>query len=461
MIKSAWIDRHFSVLFWGCFLLGLALTLLFANNQILTGDQTQMLFKGYLGARSGEWLNFGNAASAVGNVPGSLSAYIVGLPLLLWDSPWAPMGLLIGLHALAYLMFDAVVKRSFDQKVRLVLMLIYWLSPWLMFENLLYNPSYLFFAAALHLWTAFELRSRPSFRYTLLHILAIGFAMQLHYSWPVLAVVSTLLFYRKLIHISWLGLLSGFALILASLIPYLLEYQDNPSLSRESDRYIGYGAVHVYPVVKAVLYWLRYGSLLFSKKLIGGAEFDWLTDSEMIRNMVRYSWQALLYSVGAATLILSARINYQAWHKIKGRLRRPAGRSTVSSTVCSTVCSTETAEHWLLLYAFAALIGILIAAALSPITFSYWHLIIALPAALLPLLAKAQEWLATRSPRRELLLLGLFGYLLIVNLVAAHDSQKYSYATSYSEQVEHYLQQQESIPVRVQQGTQKSGHLAQ
>ncbi|MFT5721042.1 MAG: hypothetical protein ACI9W6_001351, partial [Motiliproteus sp.] len=349
MIQSTWIDRHFSVVFWGCFLLGLALTLVFANNQILTGDQTQMLYKGYLGARGGEWLNFGNAASAVGNVPGSLSAYIVGLPLLLWDSPWAPMGLLIGLHALAYLMFDAVVKRSFDQKVRLVFMLIYWLSPWLMFENLLYNPSYLFFAAALHLWTAFELRNRPSFGYTVLHILAIGFAMQLHYSWPVLAVISTLLFYRKLIHISWWGLFSGLALILISLVPYLLEYQNNQSLSRESDRYIGYGAVHVYPVIKGVLYWLRYGSLLFSKKLIGGAEFDWLSNSEMIKNIVRYSWQGLLYSVGAATLILSARINYQAWNKIKGQLRRPVG----PSAVCSKESSKETAEHWLLLYAFA------------------------------------------------------------------------------------------------------------
>tara|TARA_R110002167_G_scaffold22437_3_gene80532 strand:- start:381 stop:1694 length:1314 start_codon:yes stop_codon:yes gene_type:complete len=435
MMSSAVIDRHFSVLFWGCFILGLALTLLFASNQILTGDQTQMLYKGYLGARTGEWLSFGNAASAVGNVPGSLSSYIVGLPLLVWDSPWAPMGLLMGLHILAFLMLDAVIKNSFDQNVRLVFMLVYWLNPWLMFENLLYNPSYLFFAAALHLWSAFQLRNTPSFLHTVLHVLAIGFAMQLHYSWPVLAVVSAYLFYRRLIHIHWFGLFSGMALILISLVPYLMEYQKNSSISRESDRYIGYGAVHVYPVLKALLYWIRYGSLLFSNKLIAGSEFDWLSSSENIKNILRYGWQGLLYLVGVATVIFSARINYQAWNKVKGMIKRPLYDSMLNH------------ESWLLLYAFAALSGILIASALSPITFSYWHLIIALPAALLPMLAKAQDWLAKPTIKRYRLLYGLFGYLLAVNVMAACDSEKFSYSVSYTGQVERYLTQQEAIPV--------------
>lgn len=56
----------------------------------LTGDQTQMLYKGYLGAYQGIWLSYGNAASAMGNVPGSLSAYLVGLPLLLIGASLIP-----------------------------------------------------------------------------------------------------------------------------------------------------------------------------------------------------------------------------------------------------------------------------------------------------------------------------------------------------------------------------------
>lgn len=434
MIKPNLLDKHFSLLFWSCFILGLALTILFASHQILTGDQTQMLYKGYLGARTGEWLSFGNAASAVGNVPGSLSSYLVGAPLLLWDSPWAPMGLLIGLHILAFLMFDSVVKTSFDANVRMLFMLVYWLNPWLMFESLIYNPSYLFFAAALHLWSAFQLQQRPSFTYSMLHVLAIGFAMQLHYSWPILAVISAFLLYRKLTHVNWFGVFFGAALIGVSLIPYFLEYQSNDEISRESDRYIGYGAVHVYPVIKALLYWIRYGSLLFSNKLITGAEFEWLSNHELIRNTVRYSWQGLLYLVGAATVILSARINYQAWKKIKGIVKRPADSSPLTN------------ENWLLLYAFAALCGILIAAALSPITFSYWHLIIALPAGLIPLLVKAQDWLSASGIVQRRLLKSLFSYLIMVNLVAANDSEKFSYAVDFEDQVGSYLQSEVTIP---------------
>ena len=74
---------------------GLLISLIFFQLQLLTGDQTQMLYKGYLGAYEGVWLSYGNAASAVGNVPGSLSAWLIGGPLLLWDSPYAPMVLLL------------------------------------------------------------------------------------------------------------------------------------------------------------------------------------------------------------------------------------------------------------------------------------------------------------------------------------------------------------------------------
>ncbi len=51
-------------------LLGIGISILFFVSQVIGGDQTQMLHKGYLGAYEGVWLSYGNAASAVGNVPG-------------------------------------------------------------------------------------------------------------------------------------------------------------------------------------------------------------------------------------------------------------------------------------------------------------------------------------------------------------------------------------------------------
>ncbi|MGL4825960.1 MAG: 3-deoxy-D-manno-octulosonic acid transferase [Vibrionaceae bacterium] len=411
------------------FMLGLALALMYANNQILTGDQMQMLHKGYLGAYQDIWLAFGNAASAVGNVPGSLSAWLIGGPLLLWDTPWAPMLLLIALRVVSFLLFDSVLRGIFSAPVRILFAVLYWLNPWLLYDSLLYNPSYLCFFTALHFWSAYKLKDSPSFVYSLLHVLAIGGAMQLHYSWPVLALISCFLLYRGMAKPAWSGVASAIVLLLVSLIPYIQEYSVNSELSRESDRYIGYGAVHVYPVLKALSYWLRYGSMLFSNRIITDSTFDWLTQIEWLRMVVKYSWQALLFAIGAASVVLSAWINWQSFQQIKGKLRREL--------------PVESNTTWLLLFAAAAVFAILVNAMLSPITFSYWHLILAYPLALLPILVAGQTLLSKDRRRFVLLLTSCAIFFVFVNLIAANDSNKYSFKVNYVEQVNAYLLEKE------------------
>ncbi|MGL4734117.1 MAG: 3-deoxy-D-manno-octulosonic acid transferase [Enterovibrio sp.] len=411
------------------FMLGLALALMYANNQILTGDQMQMLHKGYLGVYQDIWLAFGNAASAVGNVPGSLSAWLIGGPLLLWDNPWAPMLLLIALRVVSFLLFDSVLRGIFSAPVRILFAVLYWLNPWLLYDSLLYNPSYLCFFTALHFWSAYKLKDSPSFVYSLLHVLAIGGAMQLHYSWPVLALISCFLLYRGMAKPAWSGVASAIVLLLVSLIPYIQEYSVNSELSRESDRYIGYGAVHVYPVLKAISYWLRYGSMLFSNRIITDSTFDWLTQIEWLRMVVKYSWQALLFTIGAVSVVLSARINWQSFQQIKGKLRREL--------------PVESNTSWLLLFAAAAVFAIIVNAMLSPITFSYWHLILAYPLALLPILVAGQTLLSKDRRRFVLLLTSCAIFFVLVNLIAANDSNKYSFKVNYVEQVNAYLLENE------------------
>ncbi|WP_028025838.1 hypothetical protein [Enterovibrio calviensis] len=407
------------------FYLGLMLAILYASNQILTGDQTQMLYKGYLGAYQDVWLTFGNAASAVGHVPGSLSAWIVGAPLMLWDNPWAPMLTIIALRVISFFWLDAVIKSVFSQPVRFLFMVAYWLNPWLLYDSLLYNPAYLCFFTALHFWSAFKLRDKPSFAYSFLHVLAIGGAMQFHYSWPVLAVISCYLLYRKMSHPNWAGVVTAALVILASLIPYFLEYAVNDDISRESDRYIGYGAVHVYPVIKAVFYWVRYGSTLFSNRLITDVNFDWITTISWLQMVFQYAWQALLFVVGAATVVVSARVNWRAWKTIKPIIQRNKPIPNDS--------------QWLLLFAGAAVVAIVVNAMLSPITFSYWHLILTFPLALIPIMVAAEAWRLSMPARFNKGLIALSAFFLLVNLVAAHDSDKYSYKVDYVEQVEQYL----------------------
>ena len=422
------IDLHYSLLQLCGFVLGLILALLYAQHQIMTGDQWQMLHKGYLGAYQDIWLAFGNAASAVGNVPGSLSAWVVGGPLLLWDNPWAPMLLLIGLRVLSYLMLDAVIKQVFSQQVRLLFMVAYWLNPWLLYDSQLYNPAYLCFFTALHFWSAFKLREQSNFVFSFLHVIAIGGAMQFHYSWPVLAVISCYLLYRKMSHPNWTGVITAGLVILASLIPYFQEYAVNEGLKGESDRYIGYGLVHVYPVLKALLYWLRYASTLFSNRIITDTSFDWLTTIAWLQLVFQYLWQAVLYVVGATTVVIAAKINWQAWKAIKPYIKR---RTDVIEK-----------QQWLLLYAAAAVMAIVINAMLSPITFSYWHLILTFPIALIPILVAAEQWRVEIPERFIKGLFGLAAFFLVVNLIAACDSEKYTYKVSYAEQVQVLLVQE-------------------
>ena len=115
-------QKNIAPLYWGGLFIGIVLSFIYAQHQWVMADQLQMLEKGYLGARAGIWLSYGNIASAMGNVPGSLSAWLIGLPLLLWDSPYSPMLLLLALRLLAFVLLDRVVRELFSPTVRLAFM---------------------------------------------------------------------------------------------------------------------------------------------------------------------------------------------------------------------------------------------------------------------------------------------------------------------------------------------------
>ena len=317
------MNLKFSHVYIGLFAIGLLLALLYTSNQALNGDQLQTLYRGNLAAYQGSWLNYGNATSVVGNVPGSLSTIVVGVPLVLWDSPWSPMLVIIVCNMAALVLFDKVVKQVFDQPARLLFLVLFWLSPWFLYQHMLYNPAYLFFCSALHFYTAFHLRDKSSFWLTFWHIVSIGLVMQLHYSWPLLVVVSGYLFVRGVIKINYWGVAAGVVVLAASLVPYVLDVLSASSEATRPEefskqRYIGWGLVHVYPVLKALIYWLRYSSFLFTEKLINGATFDWITSSEMLRLAVQYSYRGVLYGAGIFTLYFSFKANWYLFKQVKG-----------------------------------------------------------------------------------------------------------------------------------------------
>lgn len=431
-------ERWLECLFWLGIALGLGVGFWYQINQIVDGDQLQMIHRGYQAAYLGLWPATGNAASVVGNVPGFLSTAVVAGPLMLWDSPYAPIVLLLILRLAGFLMIDAVVRQALPQSmaVRIVLLLLLWLNPWVQYDSLLYNPSYLIFCSGLHLYTAWHLRDRPGFWVTFWHVLAIGFAMQLHFSWPLLAFISVYLWWRQIMRVNWWGVAIAVLLIGISLVPYLSELLVNPDIARNSDpeareRYIGWGAVHVYPVLKSVIYWLRYGAWAFPSKLVNDAGFDWVMSLHWLEWGLVWVWRIGQYFLAAVTVVIALVANIMAWSEIRHHWRRRDG--AVSDPVT-----------WLLLYALGAFVAMLLSAGLAPIVFNYWHLVLILPAAVLPVLVWVFRALfegVTVSAKPLLVMLVAAVLLIATNLVALHDSRKFSWSVSYADQVRQYVEQ--------------------
>lgn len=426
-------DQRVTWIFYLGLILGLGISIYYSMHQILTGDQTQMIYKGYLAARTNVWLNYGNGASAMGNVPGTLSTLLVALPLKLFDSPYSPMFFLLALRLVSFMIFDSVIKRNFPQTIRLFFLLICWLNPWFQFESLLYNPSYLFFCSALHFWSAYHLTNRPSILHSFLHVLSIGLALQLHYSWPLLAVISIFLFAKQYITINWLGVITAILVIIGSLIPYYFDVIHNVSLLKNQDpeanaRYIGWGGIHIYPVLKAFLYWLRYASLLFPNKILTGAEFNWSSEHYTLQLVLVYLWRGLTFSIGGISVVFAATANYFCWQKIKNNLFL-INRSNITNY-----------EDWLINYSIGAVLAVIISAILSPIVLIYWHLMLIFPFALFPMLIFIQH--KGKKIITEPLFIGLlFTYFLAVNIIAANDSKKFEFEASYYQQTLTFLQQ--------------------
>lgn len=394
------------------------LAIIFQSNQIIDGDQLQMLQKGYQGAILGEYLPYGNAASTVGNVPGSLSSYIIGYPLHMFMHPYSPVAVLILLRVLGIIFFINALAKLFSAKTCVIATAFYSLAPWFLYDELVYNPAYLSFGAAVFFNMLVRLRADSRrlpyssvFFASMMLSISAGYCLQLHFSWPVLVVLCGVLYLRKDIKISFLGIIVGLLIVGATLIPYINEFMQNSAIrtdDNESDRYIGYGLVHVYPMLKGLWYWFRYASLLMTQKALVPALAD---SSPMYLEILRYIYLGFTQLVGAITLMVSMYATYKI--------------------IASSPYTHSDGIRFVRSSTIASLIAILVVGALSTITFSYWHLIIMFAFALLPVLAliERSHRIQTRS------IVYVIVIMLIFDVVSSINSQKFNMNVSFKDQV--------------------------
>lgn len=414
-------------------------------------DNTQITDKAMRLLIDGEWTHFGNQASHVGNLPGTLLTVLSAGPMALYFSIWSALSVIVIFHLVSYwLLRKSVVLMSGTSKPKLefaiaLFGLLYWLNPWRIEQSEFYNVGYLFLFSAVHVWTALKMKEK-SFWFTFLHTLSVGLCVQFHFSFFILLVVSSLLFVWNQIRISWPGWIAGTAISILSLVPYIIERYFTPLDPGaipaqdldfvQTQAFPGRGLIFVYPLLKGVLYFFRLGSTYFGRHIFTEIEFSWI-ENEGVRNVVSNSFHILKYPVTILTLLVSfyfiGKFIRTFWTQQKPYLKL-FQRTTVSDP-----------QNRFDRYFFSMFGAVVVAGALTPVDFSHWHFVICLPAVSLFLVSRLQNVDRFRRyfPKLEPLI-----FLVVVtwSLFAAFGSRSHELRLDYSNQFyNHYKEKRPDL----------------
>lgn len=331
---------------------------------MVTGDQFELLARGWLMVQEGTWIHYGSPTSTGGFNPGSLTSLLVAVPLYVVMDHRAPIVLIVILHIVAFLILDRTMSEALSPRARLLFAVLYWLNPGrVYFSGFLWNPNYLPVLGALHLFTAWRQRDEPSAAFSFLHVLAAGLAFQIHASFLLLIAATVALVMGRMFRLHIGGALAGAAASAVLLTPWILAVAEDPSILPGSSGFLGRGLVLVYPVLRGILYWLRYGSLDVSSKLLDfdfslavGAAGDRVLTPIMI---------VIARAAGVITTLVALVANIRLW----------GGRGTASDAE---------AHIWIARYARRCFVAALVVYALSPTTVMYWQGVLLLHAAVIP-----------------------------------------------------------------------------
>jgi hypothetical protein len=385
----------------GLVAVGLAIGGLMVARGQVGGDQLNLLARGWLLAARGEWVHYGNPLSSGGNAPGTVTTLLMAAPLMVWRDARAPAALLLALHLAAYLLIDRLLARAAGERARLACAALYWLNPWqLYFTGFVWNPSFLFLAGAVHLWTAWRQRRRAGFGLSFLHVLTLGLAGQVHPSALLLMVASLLLWWRGLLRLDLRGAALGLLATVVSLVPWWLAVRGQPAIAAASEGFLLRGLV-TGVLLKGVLYWLRYASLHLSNK-IAVFDFSSLVGPALDRTLVAAA-AALRHAAGVASGAVPVLANLWLWRRgPRGLLRRPRAQEPARPAAgdrAGAAGERRGARLWLKRYVAWCFVAALAVFALSPTTLQMWQGLVLLHAAVLPVVLWWE--LLARSRRRR------------------------------------------------------------
>ncbi len=367
------------------FLVSTLLSLTFLVRSQAGGDQLNLLARGWLLATRGELVPYGNPASGGGVSPGPMTSIVVGLPLLVWQDARAPIILVLLFHLASFILLDRLVARCWGHQARLCFALLYGLSPLRLYlSGLLWNPSYLMLAAAIHAWTAYRQREKGRPGDSFLHVLSLGLAAQLHLSAALLGAASVLLWWRGAMKVHWRGAALGVAATALTLIPYFSALGADRVALPAKDGFLGRGLLYVYPLAHGLWNGIREASLSLPARItpfdfsapVGGQGDALLTPIAGF----------LARGLGPLTLVLAL---VAAWRF--GRHLRRAGRLRLRRFELRD-------RGWLEDYALCCLAGAVVLFCAAPTTPMWWQGMVMVHVFVLP--ATRFGALCLRSPFR-------------------------------------------------------------
>lgn len=408
--------------------IGFLLTALYGYGHFIDGDVIQILAKAHIFVTQDILIPYGNQSSsgASGSIPGAFLTLSSGLPMKLWFSPWSALGLLAAFHFLAYLMIQNVLKNFFNVWGMLALVIFFWLNPWRMSEVFLWNPGYIYLASTMHMWSAYHLSQKPSFKFSVLHGLSVFLGLQIHPSFIILVFMTLMLLWMRALKPHILGTITGIVLGFLSLTPYILAGMEDPSIfpqpgSGDGKGHLFFGLLYVYPLLKGFWYWILFGSNIFQTHVFHQLNFSWM-GKPGFEVIFKYFWTMVKYTIGGFGVGLSFYVNYQFYKANKEKFKVFKFKQVDS-------------KDWLSIYTITAFIAALVATAISPTLPIYWHLLYVWPMAILPLLIFINGYASSpeKSLRLKRYLLVVAIYFCTTSLLAGLGSKKHDARKTFHE----------------------------
>ena len=215
-------------------------------------------------------------------------------------------------------------------------------------------------------------------------------------------MASALLWLRGYFKVSWPGIVLGGALASLPLLPWLLDVSRNPEIAATRHGFLGRGLLYVFPLVRGVLYLLRYASLS-----VGGKMGDWDIRRALgpaADRLLRPLFFLVAEVVGGLTVLLPL----AAWIRVVRRARRRLGKGKPKTAALLLLArrlwrrwslsrqeSGAADREWLQSYLVWTLSAALLVLALAPTTIMAWQMLILFHAAVLALVL----WLGALSRR--------------------------------------------------------------